>query len=80
MVFIISNYARDLIYINKSKQIRLIMVKIKHEIASINQNKQMSIFSIIVLISISFVFLMSAISFTVDSQNVLAQNSVNVFP
>src|SRR3954466_5641510 len=55
------------------------MVKIKHEITSINQNKQMSIFSIIVLISISFVFLMSAISFIVDSQNVLAQNGVNVF-
>ena len=49
------------------------MVKIKNEITSINQNKQMSIFSIIVLISISFVFLMSAISFTVDSQNVLVK-------
>jgi len=55
------------------------MVKIKHEITSINQNKQMSIFLIIVLISVSFVFLISAISFTVDSQTVLAQNGVNVF-
>ena len=55
------------------------MVKIKHEITSINQNKQVSIFSIIVLISVSFVFLISAISFTVDSQTVLAQNGVNVF-
>src|SRR6478735_1396892 len=55
------------------------MVKIKNEITSINQNKQVSIFSIIVLISVSFVFLISAISFIVDSQTVLAQNGVNVF-
>src|SRR6478609_8832137 len=56
------------------------MDKIKHETVSINQNKQMSIFSIIVIICISFVFLMYAINFTFgSSQNVFAQNSVNVF-
>jgi hypothetical protein len=55
------------------------MDNIKHEITSINQNKQMSAFQLIVLICISFVLLISATSFTFDSQNVWAQNGVNVF-
>jgi plastocyanin len=55
------------------------MDKMRHEKNSINQNKQLSFFSILIIISISFVFLISDISFTFENQNALAQNSVNVF-
>jgi hypothetical protein len=55
------------------------MDKIKYGITSINQNKQMSVFSITILICISFVFLIFATSLIFQIQNVFAQNGVNVF-
>jgi len=51
------------------------MVRIKYLIPLIDKNKQMSVYSLITVIGISFVFLTSIFGFTFGSQNVLAQNS-----